>query len=430
MDQCKTCRQELEPGYEYCHFCGTPVGAPVASAPAGGFVATVEAAHNFWGDVSKTLAEARRRVDHFLGDPISLQRQILTSLLAGFAVTAPLGVNPATYSIIGWIEAWLFISSLFFFPVRYWMTGVVPLSGVINAILGPDLSLRRRLILSFLLAGIPFLFVVTAASSFLPFDSSLSGGGFACFQSGIFFLFPYMGSWVISYYWMGFTGGWIPVWNCEYSLYCSSMRDKVFAVSEASRNHLRDRKIGNIEMTEVDMAKLRHQTAGRSGAEVGRQFSLISGRARVILFVQNFGDGMFVRWVGYYDRSGRRLWLMIGFFVGFINDLIGRWTGTTIIAMGSRWMQILLPVSRNQVLLDTSQRGWFVNMLGLVEGVSEYAWNELYALEATVRGAVVEAVCRVGDLHSKEAEIRALIEQHSRLERIAGRAGHPGPSSR
>ena len=425
MSNCQVCAQPLQEGYGFCHFCGAPAGGgghQTEGAPNQDLVELVDRVKEF-SSQSKNLAGAlQQSLDALLGSPVSLQRQICYSLLGGFAL-----ISGADFlALQAWLETWLVLSLLFLVPIRYWMTGVMPLSGPFNAILGPEISLRRRVIYSFLWSVLlPFVLAFVLTRLLSSWFGQGSWGNFAQHRSSAlairigpveFSPMAQAGSFLFAFYLMGFAASWRAVWGCESSISRERMAGKAAIVAEQIRANVVERRVPSFELTKIDMAKLRRYTAGVSSGTEGAQLSFVSGRARVVVFVQDFGDALFIRWVAFFDASGRRLWLFIGYIVAALDRLVLRWFGSSFLEGSRQVSDTLSPASRNQLVLRTTRGGFIARTLRLAEGVSEYSWNEIYALEGTVRDAVIAVLQAAVGSHEEAERIREQIERHVRQE--------------
>lgn len=410
MSDCAVCKQPLQEGYEYCHFCGAPIeGAEAVSTPADGrsLVEVVDRVREFSTSSREVAGSAQRSLNLLLGSQVSLQRQILYALLAGFALAS----SNLRSGWVQWLGEWLSTAVLLLFPISYWMTGVFPLSRVFIAVLGPELSLRRRLFLSVFLT----LTVGGGGWALRPPESPLAG---------LIFVAANFLTW---FYFMGFAASWRPVSYCGSYVGRERMGTMASTIALRIRESLEKRQIAGLDMTVVSMAKLRHYTAGDSSAKDGEQISFISGKGRVVVFVQNFGNGLFVRWAGFYDASGRRLWLFMGFLVSMLDRLLWRWLGSSYLELSRQAAATLSPANRHQILLRATTGGVIARTLRLAEGVSEYSWNQVYALEQAVHETVVTVLQAAASSQEEADEIRSQIEYHKRLEMSAG---VPAPARR
>jgi hypothetical protein len=210
---------------------------------------------------------------------------------------------------------------------------------------------------------------------------------------------------------------WRPVEGLESSISQERMAGRAATIADQIRAAVEKQRVPELEVTGVKMEKLRHYTAGQSSGTGGQQLSFVRGRARIIVFVQDFGDGLFVRWASFYDASGRRLWLLIGFFVAALDRLSQHWTGTSFLESSYQVSMALSPAMRNQILLRATRGGIFSRALRLTEGVSEYSWNEIYALAGTVRETVISVLQAAVGSHEDAERIRAQIERSTDRER-------------
>jgi hypothetical protein len=424
MAQCAVCNQDLEAGYAFCHFCGTP-----ADSASGGeaprkqdLVDLVEKVKDLSSRSREVAHGVRRTVDTLLGSPVSIQRQILYALLAGFAFAS---MDVAWHGFRRWLISWLTASILLLWPISYWTTGVVPLAGVVNAVLGGELSFRRRLvfalILAVLMSDLVSLVGEKEPASQDPLTSAMPPVEVsrAAIRIGDIEFTPlaFAGSFLFGFYLMGFAASWRPVLRLESSISRDGMAERAATIADQVRAAIEKRRIPGLETSRVKMAKLRHYTAGASSGTAGEQLSFIRGRARIVVFIQDFGDGLFIRWTSFYDASGRRLWLLIGFLVAAIDRLTVRWIGSSLLEYSYQVSQTLSPATRNQVLLRPTRGGIFSRALRLVEGVSEYSWNEIYALAGAVQESLIVVLQGAVGSHEEAERIRVQIERQADHER-------------
>jgi hypothetical protein len=419
MSDCQVCSQPLQEGYGFCHFCGAPVGGDGAEARGPSRTDLVELVDKFkdLSGRSKDLASsANRTLDLWLGSPISLQRQVLYALISGFAIVS---ASPKWPGLTVWLTAWLLTAAFLVMPISYWTTGVMPLAGVVNAILGGELSLRRRLLFSLVLA-LP-LIGATAPTTNPPSSIAEAQLEAAAVAERIENLevnpLAFIGVYLVIFYFMGFAMSWRPIHNLESSITQERMAARAATIADQIHASLEKQRIPGLEVSRVKMAKLRRYTAGESSGTEGEQLSFVRGKARVVVFVQDFGDGLFVRWAGFYDASGRRLWLYIGYLVSALDRLTRHWTGTSFLESTYQVSAALSPAMRNQILLRASRGGIISRALRLVEGVSEYSWNEIYALAGTVRETVIAVLQSAVGTHEEAERIRAQIEGQLDRER-------------
>ncbi|MCB1032218.1 MAG: hypothetical protein KDD47_00095 [Acidobacteria bacterium] len=372
---------------------------------------------------------AQSVANELLGSPIAVQRQIAYALASGLSIAC---LFPPSETFLEWFELWLGLSAMLLAPVSYWTTGVFPFSGQLNRILGPEISFRRRIIFSLILTA-----PMSSISSFLVAPPSAAANGQIPQDAisadfvllGNLFLNPLalLGNFLLIYYLMGFVASWRAVNGCEFSFTSDGLGDRAAELPEQIRRAMDEREIPSFEFTRVPMAKLRHYTAGASSATSGEQLSFISGKARMVVFVQNFGTSLFVRATGFYDASGRRLWLYFGFLVSSFDRLVLRWFGTSPIEQMRLGLETLSPATRNQILLRPDQGGVISRALRLTEGVSEYSWNELFALAGTVRETITEVLAGSMDDRKGSKRMRAQLERQARFEKMSsGSSRGPG----
>lgn len=419
MSHCAVCSQELQQGYGYCHYCGATVGAGQASTTSPlRAQRLVEAVDRFkeLSSISREAAgSAKQTFDLVLGGPVSIQRQILYALLSSFALVPGF----ANRGLLAWLEAWLVVALILYFPICYWMTGVIPMSGVINAVLGPEISLRRRILLAALFTFAPLLFTWWLVNK-VPFLSIIYVRVDHPLVGLIKFLTALSASFLSSFYFMGFAASWRSIPGCEASISSERLGSTAPAIAERIRRAVQERAIRGLEVVAVDMGRLRHYTAGDSCGTVGEQISFVCGKARVVVFVQDFGDDLFIRWTGFCDASGRRLWLFIGFFVAAFDRLLMRWFGSSFLVWSRQSLETLSPAGRHQFLMRSARGGLITRTLRLIEGFSEYSWNEIFALEAAVRESVVSILESVAEDQSEADKVRSQIQKHMYRERLLG----------
>ncbi len=428
MADCAVCNHELQEGYDFCHFCGTKIGvgiqAVTGGAQASDLVKLVDKFKTF-SSASKDLAgSTQETVDQLLGSPVSIQRQIAYALLSGLAIAC---LSPPTTSLFVWLVGWLGLSAVLLVPVSYWTTGVTPFSGRIHQLLGPELSLRRRIIFTLLL-GLP----AAPTWGFLVLDVPLQANDVSndlwILSRLAYFPLAVLGSFLTNYYMMGFATSWRAIPGCEFSISSKGLGEHAASLAEEIREAMAERALPALEVTRVPMAKLRHYSAGASSGTAGEQLSFISGKARMVVFVQDFGDSLFIRAAGFYDASGRRLWLLLGQWIAAIDRWILRWFGSSLLAYLRQWTRTLSPATRNQVLLRPSNGGAISRALRLTEGISEYSWNELFALAGVVRDAVASSLEGAVTEQEELKNIRSQLANQARFERMSsgssGSAGH------
>lgn len=432
MGTCAVCQQDLEEGYTFCHYCGAPVGSrEIGSGPgSSGFVDVVDKVKKFGAGAADLSVTWQKSADRWLGSPISVERQIAYTILSGLGLAC---VPVEVHTLRQFFEHWALFSLIAYLPVRYWVTGVIPLSGQGNQILGEELSLRRRVLLA-IFAAIPmamfFVFTVSPPAVFSLFDRKGQTTGeviVALLGDAIFLPLSGIGCFVVMFYLMGYTVAWRPVERLAGSLSRDSMAGFALPVAKAILEGVEKSDLPGLQVTRVDMAKLYSYTAGESTGTEGEQISFIVGRSRVVLFVQNFGKNLFVRWSTFYDASGRRFWLLAGIAVSNADQFSLRWTGAGFLASSGQAREILLPAGKNQVVLKPTSDGIFGALLRLPEAISEYSWNELYALEGAVRQAVTRAVVAAEENHRRALEAKVDLERlgtaEARATRVSAAAG-------
>lgn len=422
MEKCSNCREDLQPGFDFCHHCGAAARQPAAAQPARSnlvkMVGDLEQMATRSVAASSTASQA---VNDWLGRPTSIQRRIFYALLTGLAVVLASGSTPLS-GPSKWLEGWLLLSLLVLPFISYWLTGFIPFSNVLNAILGDVLSLRRRLTVTFLWTTLISVFFV--GLSLVKSAAAEEGGLQAAAES----LAIYVGIFLIVFYFMGQTSGWRPIGSLEGSLFLDRMAQSADHVSNSIRDQMAERNINNLQTDEIEMARLRRYTAGESSGREGRQLTFITGRAQVVLLVQDFGHGLAIRWGGYYDASGRRLWIICGLILRGLNDLTLRWTGTNPTKYWQEYMSALKPLSRSSINLIAMTRGSFLTRFFVMpEGLSEYAWNELCALEASVKETVVNVARDAREEHEEADAIQAQMAIHAQIERHRRFEGSTAP---
>lgn len=436
MKPCAACGRELEPGYTFCHYCGAEVwsSAPAASGPAAAkpspivLADVVDRAQAVRTQYREATSTAKQTLDAVLGDPVSLQRQILYAILGGFALVPSLAFN----GLLVWLKSWLVLSILIFVPVRYWMTGVIPLAATLNQVIGPEMSLRRRLVLAFLFMSWPVSILLYFGGSRSSLLGPNPGGGGASVQAvstpgGCAILFLLLASGFLSaFYLMGFVASWLPVWGCEFSISREQMGEKAAGIATQIREKMGKKGIAGLTLTSVDMRKLRHFTAGDSSGTQGEQISFVCGKARIVVFVQDFGEDLFIRWAGYYDSTGRRLWLLIGYIVTALDRLALRWLGSGFLDWWQQISALMAPATRHQLVLRSTRGGIVSRTLRLADAVSEYAWNDIYALAHSVRDSVVAVILAAVSGQEEARDILTQLDKHMRMEAASGWAGRAG----
>ena len=243
----------------------------------------------------------------------------------------------------------------------------------------------------------------------------------------IIFLCIYTSSFLITFYFTGLTSYWQVIIGMDSHLFRNKMAQNADSVAKLIHTQIKERAIRGLQVEDLDMAKLRRLTAGESGGTKGRQFTLTSGRARVIVFIQDFGDGLFVRWSVFYNSSGRRLFLILGMVFSFFNNLLIRWTGANILEYWKFFIRALSPASGSQLSMLTV-RGGDANTGSA--GISEYGWNEVCALEAAAKETIIAVIHEAQAGHEEASAIRAHIEHYNRIENFAGTSNSPKSSAR
>lgn len=405
MQQCPTCQLETQEGFEFCHHCGAPFQQTDVGVQQKSLGEALESLKQWGSEKAMTGSKVRNEIAEALGSPVSFQRQVLYALVVAFGIQCAAGSLPWSGELIPWLESWLLWALVLIVPISYWMTGVVPFSELYNQAIGDELSTRRRLFLSLVIVLfatiMPLVFSgETASSAHLnasnPIDQRLAEAA----------------AWLlIAYYLMGFTAHWFAMQNLQYWLQLDDMADKADSIAGEILASVKNRDIRDLQVTEVQMSRLRNQTAGVSSGRRGRQITFTRGRSRIVVFVQDFGNSLFVRWRGYFETPGRRLWLLIGLFIMTVDQALIRWTGSSYWDLSTRFNKIISPVSRHQVLLTEQEGGYFARTFGLIRGVSEYAMNELFALERAVQSTVVDVLKTASSHKYREDEIKANIEQ-------------------
>lgn len=463
MARCSVCEHELEEGYSFCHTCGAPISQktdPLARKPSKSeFVQFVDRIRDTQGRWNEYWSSMRAAWHRWLGSPVSIQRQILYALLSGLAIS---GINPLIWSSTLKIFFAFVLAALFFIPIRYWITGAVPLSGAVHQLLGPERSMRRRVILAVLPLVIPLVLLSGAAALYVggivstmfspPATSdSVSDGSspsesatidlssqaeavidrssslatamhrrLAEINSILYLALLISSQFLFNFYLLGFACCWRTVGGKEFSITRGGLGNQAQKIASDIRQEIGARQIASLEVTRTDMSTLRHLTGGLSAGRSGEQLGLVSGRARVLVFVQDFGNDLLIRWSMSYDTASRRAWLILGLLVSILDRLFFRWVGTSLLSLPSQISQILAPQGRNQILVDSGEGGAVARALGLEQGLSEYSWNELFALEGAVREAIVQTFVQASEDQDEAEKIRSMIERHSLFERRAG----------
>ena len=414
MQTCSTCQRPIEPGFDFCHVCGTPVHQPAVPAFSQEFSQSLTHLKDLAITASRVGSSWQSNIDTWLGSPISLKRQLLYTLVTSLALVLSAGISPLTAGLVGWLEQWLLMALVLVAPMSYWLTGIVPFSGVANALFGDITSLRRRLFLTLLLISplqLMFLNLAAPAEQGKEIEALIASlvAGFPAF----------LGMFMIAFYMMGFVANWKFVSALRYGLSLEGMGELGDEVASAITKNVRARNIPGLEISEVAMSKLRRYTAGSVRSRRGSQIVLTREHIRVVIFVQDFGSSLAVRWSSFYNMSGRRLWLLIGLVVSLNNDFSERWLGFTVTDVFTRTGKILSPASRHQVLMDNQRATTLERMLGLQGDVSEYSWNDLNALDQVVRVTVVEVLRISSEQKYQKDEIERMIERHIDEERKA-----------
>jgi len=418
MERCSNCQHELTAGFDFCHHCGASSRTEIEAVPAKkNLVEMVDDFKHVATQTASAGASARQSVDDWLGSQDSVQRQVAYSLFTGLALTLSLGWDPVSIGLLSWLEGLLLVSLLLLPLVSYWVVGVVPLSGFMNTLLGEEASVQRRATLAFLWTGTlsTIFFIPRVLLTALQFGfqeglvSALSGSSLSTF----------LGMYLVTYYLMGFAVSWIPIQNSGGQIFLNGMAKETDPLTARIREDIEGRGIRALRLGEMAMSTLRRYTAGESTGVQGSQLVLTRGRSRVVLFTQDFGDSLFVRWVSYRDISGRRLWVLFGIFLRGFNSLVQRWTG---INLPDYWRAYWSALSPAFALADSAvlpRGGALSRMFGLAEGVSEYTWNEIHALDCSVAETVGLISREAQADHEELGEIQAQVQRNSDLENLA-----------
>lgn len=450
MDRCSHCQNEVTAGFDFCHQCGASTRAPEdpRDSKIQQVVDVVDQIKGIGGHVSETGASAKQVLDQYLGSPISIQRQITYALVTALAIILSVGSNPFTGKPLDWFEAWLLLA-IFFLPIiHYQITGLLPFANIVNMILGDLQSLRRRVLLAFFWTIGPGVIVLVIGSMLLAVltdtfpglkkelssevitlagETSLSEATITVLS----FLATFLGSFLINFFLMGMATYWRQIDELgEYSL-GSRLVEEVDRAADLIRSRIHQCAIRDLSISVIEMKVLRRHTAGEASGTRGQQLVITRGRARIVIFVQNFGTGLFVRWSCYYDASGRRLWILYGMLVDGFNRLFLRWTGTNLIEVWQSVVDLLAPVSAGRDAIDYNRNSLFSQLLRLPEAVSEYSWNDIYALESSVRDVVDKVLEEMTASHQEAEIIKSRNEVQSQLEASARSAGQQAsaPSS-
>lgn len=421
MKHCIQCDQSLDSKQSFCQVCGTSVDEMKKGGSKSEISAQIQhlaALFDFSPKTKESIASLKETVYRWVGDAGSISRQIFYALLTGLAILLAAGATPGgTVGLFRWLEYWIFLSAFLLIPIHRWTVGASPLTDTKNTLLGDEHSLRRRLLLSLMLAFFFSGLLWGAIKVFMTvlFAESPSASLQGTQPLGDFSLGSFIGWCLISYYLMGFTSGWINL-NVDSSILLQNVADKAPVAAGELCGRMKGRGIRDLMTTETDVKQLRRYTAGRISGTQGQQLIFDHGRARIAVFVQDFGKDLFVRWIGFYDMSGRRLWLFIGTFISVLNALFDRWTGTSASELVRRLKMSISPVSRQQVLLDVTQGEELSQLLGLTTHFSEYTLGEISALELAVRDSVTHVLSEVGGDAYEEEWIRQQIDQSRRLE--------------
>lgn len=432
MARCRACDHEIEPGYTFCHSCGASIGSTEGENPtSSNTLADLVDEAQALGHQIREVASAPIRFDRWLGSPISVRRQITYALASGFVLTSGL---PIWTGWAFWLNAWLLCSFILFWPIRYWTTGVFPLARALTAVVGGELSLRRRLIFALGLTIVPSLLLqllvfmlptsLTTEQHFSPYAANHEP-----LDRGCFALLSFAGSLLLNFYLMGFVSSWRSISPSGFWVSQEKLAGQVATVVDQIMDAIKRQDIRGLQSTRISLAKLQGSTWIPPGT-IGEQLSLTHGKARVVIFIQKFGEGLFLRTTSFYDGSGRRLWLLIGFLVSFLEGVSQRWFGTSFLTMSQQASEVLSPANKQQVVLRWSTAGLVARTLRLVGGISEYSWNEIHALEGAVQESVVTTLETAAGSYQQAERIRSQVEgQMNRERRFAsggrGRGNEP-----
>ncbi len=443
MERCSHCQNELSPGFDFCHHCGASIQTqtdPQASRMQQA-VEVVDQLKGLQSQVLNTGSSARQLMNHWLGNPISLQRQIFYSLWTALALVLTMGSNPFNGKPFSWLEGWLLLAIFLLPMIHYQVTGLLPFANVVNTLLGETHSMRRRCLLALmwtvgpgvLLMLLVRLVLTPLAMSFGPEIQSTSNStslltstadgvnvnGLEALRLSLVYLSTFFGSFLINYYFMGFANSWRSISDLGDSLLGNQLVSEVDRAAELIKERIEACAIRDLEISSIAMASLRRHTAGESSGTQGQQLVLTRGRARVVIFVQDYGQNLFVRWSCYFDASGRRLWVLIGILVDAINDLFQRWTGNDITGIWQTIAKVLNPFAggRDNVMYD--QGGFFSRLFRLEASISEYSSNEVFALEGSIRESIEKVLGEVGAVHHEAEFIRSQNQARGQLEQAA-----------
>lgn len=418
MERCRHCEHELMTGFEFCHHCGASIrGTEVAESGSNNLVEVVD---SFKGAMASSIEASRaasEAAEQWLGARASVRRIILSALATGFTLALIAGLSPASVGIVRWLESGLVLSILLCAPISYWITGFIPFSNHFNTLLGDTMSIRRRIIVS--LVWMSMVWSLLFLPRFLLAASQVGWAeGFRVVTEGGA-VGQLVGAFIATFYLMGFANSWRALPFLEFSIFRDEQAADTDTLAERIQEGMQGRTVRGMHIGSIEMSKLRRFTAGETSASKGLQLVMTHGRTRVIVFVQDFGGGLFIRWKGYYDASGRRLWVLLGLVVSFFNDLFLRWTGTSLYQASCTAWRALSPASNENRAVDGARGGGLARLLGLLEGISEYTWNELYALEGAVSDTVVAVVRGAEGGHREEDAYRAMISRGQSQERNA-----------
>ena len=423
MDSCGTCDRPLEPGYEFCHFCGTPVQQGVAeieTMPGEALTKAVGKAGELAASLQGLHRSVKATLHEILGEQHSLRRRVFYALACSATIILVFGFVPLSLGgLMTLVEMWLLLAVVLVVPISSWTIGASPFSSD-SSIFGGEFSTRKRALLAGLMS-LPLLplvwFLSSLPSGFFTALSLVSGEDPTIGHSSFF---PFVGFYMIMFYGMGYTVTWRNVIDLDSSLFYDDMAERVEDTCQQLGQRIRKLDIPDLSFTEVDMKDLKNWTDGESSGTQGRQMVLVSGRSRILLFVRDFGRGIFIRWSASYDASGRRFVVALNVLNQASEGFVWRWLGWDVSSYLAQLKHALSPVSKHRVVIAEERGGWFTR------GVSEYAWNELYAFEAAVKNAVVGVIKDAVAGHVEESEIRSQITQHSRNESSVG--SPPGAS--
>jgi hypothetical protein len=220
---------------------------------------------------------------------------------------------------------------------------------------------------------------------------------------------------------MGFTTNWRPIVVLHSYIVLDDMKDRVSMVAESIHRRMTQREVPRLKFTDIDLARTDLFIARQANVEHGHEFTYTFDRARLTLFIRNYGNDLFARWIVHCDLSGRRLWLLIGSVISLLDKTTIRWLGTSFLDYTSFLRSTLLPASgANQ---EADPIGTFIfRVLGLVETLPEQALNDLHALEGAVRNTVTEALRQALASKGRDDDVasmfRAQLEKENNLRKL------------